>query len=84
MIDKKSKLYSCWLSYSNIKNSKYKEYLENVLVSCKSEIIDSAVSELGRVFKEICDSKRLKQFTKMKKTLKILAILNWRKIKMKV
>jgi alpha-glucuronidase len=51
MIDKESKLYSCWLNHDGIKNSKYKEYLEEIFVSCKSEIIDSALSELKRAFK---------------------------------
>ncbi|AGF58588.1 alpha-glucuronidase [Clostridium saccharoperbutylacetonicum] len=51
MIDKESKLYSCWLNHDGIKNSKYKEYLEEIYVSCKSEIIDSALSELKRALK---------------------------------
>ncbi|MBE6088833.1 MAG: alpha-glucuronidase [Clostridium beijerinckii] len=79
MIDKKSKLYSCWLSYSNIKNSKYKEYLENVLVSCKSEIIDSAVSELGRVFKEICDSKKTQAIYENEKDIKDISYIKLEK-----
>ena len=57
MINKKSKLYSGWLSHSNIEKSKYKEYLENILISHKSEIIDSALSELKRAFEQISNTK---------------------------
>jgi alpha-glucuronidase len=53
MIDKKSKMYSCWLSHKGIKNSNYKEYLKNIMVSYKNEIIDSAISELNRAFEQI-------------------------------
>lgn len=53
MINKKGKLYSSWLSHSNIENSKYKEYLKNILISHKSEIIESALSELKRAFEQI-------------------------------
>ncbi|WP_160693164.1 alpha-glucuronidase family glycosyl hydrolase [Clostridium sp. C2-6-12] len=53
MINKKSKLYSSWLSHSNIENSKYKEYLKSILISHKSEIIESALSELKRAFEQI-------------------------------
>lgn len=79
MIDKKSKLYSCWLSYSNIKNSKYKEYLENILISCKSEIIDSALSELGRVFKEIYDSKKTQAICENEKDIKDISYIKLEK-----
>ena len=57
MINKKSKLYSGWLSHSKIENSKYKEYLENILVLYKSEIIDSALSEIRRAFEQISNNK---------------------------
>ncbi|WP_017209434.1 alpha-glucuronidase family glycosyl hydrolase [Clostridium beijerinckii] len=79
MIDKKSKLYSCWLSYSNTKNSKYKEYLENILISCKSEIIDSALSELGRVFKEIYDSKKTQAIYENEKDIKDISYIKLEK-----
>ena len=36
----------------------YKEYLENILVSYKSEIIDSALSELKRAFEQISNTKK--------------------------
>ncbi len=70
MINKKSKLYSCWLSHSNIKNSRYKEYAENVFVSYKSEIIDSALSELERALKQISDIKKLNLINKGEKDIK--------------
>ncbi|MFW2487911.1 alpha-glucuronidase family glycosyl hydrolase [Clostridium chromiireducens] len=57
MINKKSKLYLGWLSHSKIGNSKYKEYLENILVLYKSEIIDSALSEIRRAFEQISNNK---------------------------
>lgn len=57
MVNKKSKMYSCWLSHNGIKNSSYKEYLENIIVSYKNQIIDSALSELKRAFEEIDDAK---------------------------
>ncbi|MFT8348316.1 alpha-glucuronidase family glycosyl hydrolase [Clostridium saccharoperbutylacetonicum] len=60
MIDKESKLYSCWLNHDGIKNSKHKEYLEEIFVSCKSEIIDSALSELKRAF-EVSDNDKKTQ-----------------------
>jgi alpha-glucuronidase len=53
MINKKGKLYSSWLSHSNIENSKYKEYLKNISISRKSEVIESALSELKRAFEQI-------------------------------
>ncbi len=70
MIDKKRKLYSCWLSHSNIKNSRYKEYLENIFVSYKSEIIDSALSELKRALKQISDIKKLRVINKSEMDIK--------------
>ncbi|MDS0524212.1 alpha-glucuronidase [Clostridium sp. SHJSY1] len=70
MVNKKSKLYSCWLSHNNIKKSKYKEYLENVLASNRSEIIDSALSELKRAFEQISDSKRPQIFYENEEDIK--------------
>ncbi|OPJ59366.1 alpha-glucuronidase family glycosyl hydrolase [Clostridium chromiireducens] len=57
MINKKSKLYLGWLSHSKSENSKYKKYLENILVLYKSEIIDSALSEIRRAFEQISNNK---------------------------
>jgi alpha-glucuronidase len=57
MINKKSKMYSCWLSHTGISNSDYKEYLGNIVVSYKSKIIESALTEFKRAFQEIYDTK---------------------------
>lgn len=70
MIDKKSKSYSCWLGRRQIKNSKYKEYLENILISCKSRIIDSVLSELKRAFEESGDNKKTQVIYESEKDIK--------------
>ena len=80
MIDKKSKLYSGWLSHGGIKNSKYKEYLAEVLISCKSEIIDSALSELKRVFEEIGDNKKTQVICENEKDIKNVRYIKLEKI----
>ncbi|MDR3595541.1 alpha-glucuronidase family glycosyl hydrolase [Clostridium sp.] len=58
MINKKSKMYYCWLSHKEIINSNYAEYLENIVVSYKSEIIDSGISELNRAFEQADNIKK--------------------------
>jgi len=58
MVNKKSKMYSCWLGYKEIINSDYKEYFENIVISYRSEMIDSAISELNRAFEQSYNVKR--------------------------
>ncbi|MCI1477079.1 alpha-glucuronidase family glycosyl hydrolase [Clostridium beijerinckii] len=55
MVNKNSKMYSCWLSHREIKNSNYKEYLENIVISCRSQIVESALCELKKAFEQIND-----------------------------
>ncbi|NSB12523.1 alpha-glucuronidase family glycosyl hydrolase [Clostridium beijerinckii] len=55
MIDKNSRMYCCWLSYREIKNSNYKEYLENVVISYRSQIVEYALCELKKAFEQIHD-----------------------------
>ncbi|MVX63934.1 alpha-glucuronidase [Clostridium chromiireducens] len=57
MVNKKSEMYSCWLSHREIKNSNYKEYIENIVISYKSQIIDSALWELKKAFEQIDNTK---------------------------
>ena len=53
MENQNSSMYLCWLSYKNIKNSIYKEYLKNILLKARSSaIIQSALKELNRALKE--------------------------------
>lgn len=52
MIDKNSRMYCCWLSYREIKNSNYKEYLENVVISYRSQIVEYALCELKKAFEQ--------------------------------
>lgn len=53
MVNKKSKAYSCWLSHTEVKNSKYKEYLGNVVVTYKNQIVDSVLSEMKKALEQI-------------------------------
>lgn len=57
MVNKKSEMYSCWLSHREIKNSNHKEYIENIVIPYKSQIIDSALWELKKAFEQIYDTK---------------------------
>ncbi|EKQ50489.1 MULTISPECIES: alpha-glucuronidase family glycosyl hydrolase [unclassified Clostridium] len=57
MINKKSKMYSCWLSHTGIGNSNYKEYLGNIVIPYKSRIVESALTEFQRAFEEIYNGK---------------------------
>lgn len=59
MINKKSRMYQCWLNHKGIEKSFYKEYINNILVLSHSEIINSAVSELNNAFKQIEDVKEI-------------------------
>jgi Glycosyl hydrolase family 67 N-terminus. len=70
MINKKGKLYSSWLSHSNIENSKYKEYLKNISISHKSEVIESALSELKRAFEQIGSIKEAQVVYESEKDIK--------------
>ncbi|WP_026885072.1 alpha-glucuronidase family glycosyl hydrolase [Clostridium beijerinckii] len=55
MVNKNSKMYSCWLSHREIKNNNYKEYLENIVISYRSQIVESALCELKNAFEQIHD-----------------------------
>lgn len=59
MVNKKSNMYQNWLSHKEINKSCYREYLNNILVSNNSEIIDSAVNELKSAFNQIEDVKAI-------------------------
>ena len=61
MIDKNNDMYLAWLSYRNIKNSKYKKYLNNIYLQAKSsDIINSALLELEKAITYTSD-KDIKQ-----------------------
>jgi len=61
MVNKKSNTYLSWLSHKEIRLSRYKEYLENIVVSFKGEMIDSALSELKRALEQSDDSKKTQE-----------------------
>lgn len=53
MLDKKNDMYGAWLTYRDIKNSKYNEYLKNICLTTKqSDIINNAILELKKALKD--------------------------------
>ena len=70
MINKKSKMYSCWLSHEEVKNSSYKDYLKNIIIPYKSQIIDSALSELKKAFEQIDDIKEKQKVCEKEEQIK--------------
>jgi len=70
MVNKKSNMYQNWLSHREIKKSCYKEYINNILVSNHSEIIDSALNELKNAFAQIEDAKELQNICEDEKEIK--------------
>lgn len=70
MVNKKNIMYSCWLSHKEVKNSIYKEHLENIIVSYKNETIDSAISELHRAFEQIYNMEKKQTIYENEKYIK--------------
>lgn len=70
MVNKKNNMYKCWLNHEGIKKSCYREYLYNILVLNHSEIIDSAVNELKRAFRQIEDVKEMPNIYENEKEIK--------------
>ncbi len=54
MVDKNNDMYGAWLTYREIKNSKYKEYLKNIHLAIRaSDVINNALLELEKALKSI-------------------------------
>jgi len=70
MVNKKSNMYQCWINHKGIKKSFYKEYLNNILVLNKSEIITSAVNELKNTFYQIEDVKAIQNIYEDEREIK--------------
>lgn len=54
MVNKKSDMYLCWLSHREVKNSKYSNYLKNIVVESNGNLIRSAINEFEIALKR-CD-----------------------------
>lgn len=54
MVNKKSDMYLCWLSHREVKNSKYSNYLKNIVVESNDNLIRSAINEFEIALKR-CD-----------------------------
>ncbi|MDV4151046.1 alpha-glucuronidase family glycosyl hydrolase [Clostridium sp. AL.422] len=62
MLDKTNPMYLCWLDYREVKNSRYKEYLKNILVSLQSnDIINNILLELKRALEKAYIEKSITQ-----------------------
>ena len=70
MVNKKSEMYSCWVSHRGMKNSNYIEYLETIVVSFEGEMINSALSELKRALEQSDDSKSIQRVNKTEEVKK--------------